>query len=247
MPQPDNTKQRPSPKPEGPWAVAMTWKDLLFAHWAVDASLIKHFLPESLELDLFEGKAYVGVVPFRMEGVRQAMMPAIPGLSNFPEINVRTYVKAGGKTGVYFLSLDTSSKLAVAHGQKTYNLPYYNAWIATGKSDGWYTYSSVRQEPGAPPAQFKAKYRPQGEATRAGRGTMEEWLVERYCLFTTLPASGLCRVDVHHKPWALQPAEAEIEINTMGEPFGFDLSKDKPICHFSAELQTNSWPAKPVT
>lgn len=246
MPNSDITKQRPNPLPDGPWAVAMTWRDLLFAHWAIDAALIKPLLPEQLELDHFEGKAYVGVVPFRMDGVRKALLPPIPGLSAFPEINVRTYVKAGTTSGVFFFSLDTSSKLAVSHGQKSYGLPYHNAWIAVGQDNGWHTYSSVRNEPGAAPAQFKARYRPTGEPGRTSRGTLEDWLVERYCLFTTIPGSGLVRVPVHHKPWSIQPAEAEIEINTMGEPMGFDLGKDKPILHFSAELKTNSWPPKPI-
>src|ERR1700722_9834071 len=104
---------RPWPAPDRPWAIHMQWRDLLFAHWEVDAAVLRGLIPDGLELDLFDGRAYVGAVPFRMEGVRPRQISPIPGLDAFPELNLRTYVTAAGKPGVWFFSLDADQRLAV--------------------------------------------------------------------------------------------------------------------------------------
>src|SRR5262245_39338566 len=123
----DRIAHRPWPQPDGPWVMAQTWHDLLFAHWRIDSALLRPQIPSALEIDTFDGEAWIAVVPFRMSGVRLRMAPQVPGLSAFPEVNVRTYVKADGKPGVWFFSLDATNAVAVAAARLTFHLPYFRA------------------------------------------------------------------------------------------------------------------------
>ena len=118
---------RPWPLPEGPWIMAQSWHDLLFAHWRVEEATLRRHIPAELEIDTYEGQAWLGVVPFRMSGVRLRGTPAIPWLSAFPELNVRTYVVADGKPGVWFFSLDAGNRIAVAIARAWFHLPYFRA------------------------------------------------------------------------------------------------------------------------
>jgi uncharacterized protein YqjF (DUF2071 family) len=113
---------RPWPLPSSPWVMQQVWHDLLFAHWPLPHDLLRPLIPAQLELDRFDGQCWVGVVPFRMSGIRGRGMPALPGLSRFPELNVRTYVTHGGKSGVYFFSLDAANLPAVWVARKFYHL-----------------------------------------------------------------------------------------------------------------------------
>src|SRR5690606_20213232 len=101
---------RPWPPPAAPWVMAQRWQDLLFAHWPLPPAVLSALLPPALELDVYSGQGWLGVVPFRMSGVRLRLLPAVPWLSAFPELNVRTYVRLRDrgveKRGVYFFSLD---------------------------------------------------------------------------------------------------------------------------------------------
>ena len=161
----------------------MRWCDLLFAHWVVDAAVIRRLIPHGLELDLFDGCAYVGAVPFRMEGVTPRGVPAMRGLEAFPELNLRTYVSSGGKPGVWFFSLDAGQKLAVRVARRLFHLPYFDAKFAIAIVDGRVEYSAVRTQRGGPDAAFAAKYRPVGAVYRSVQGSLERWLTGRYCLY----------------------------------------------------------------
>jgi uncharacterized protein YqjF (DUF2071 family) len=122
-----DTAHRPWPLPMGSWVMAQTWHDLLFAHWPVDTQRLRTLIPEPLEIDQFDGQAWLAVVPFRMSGIRLRWTPAVPWLSAFPELNVRTYVKSGGRPGVWFFSLDAGNALALAIARAWFHLPYYRA------------------------------------------------------------------------------------------------------------------------
>jgi hypothetical protein len=137
----------------------MRWYDLLFAHWTADATVIRRLIPETLELDLFHSQAYVGAVPFRMEEVTPRHFPALPGLHAFPELNLRTYVKAGGKSGVWFFSLDAGRKLAVRVALRFFHIPYFDAKFETSKMGASVEYSAVRTHRNAPSGALRAKYR----------------------------------------------------------------------------------------
>ncbi len=150
---------RPWPLPARPWAIEFTWHDLLFAHWPVDPAAVRELVPRQLELDLFDGRAWIGVVPFRMSGVRLRRLPPMPGMAAFPEVNVRTYVRAGGRAGVSFFSLDAASWLACCLAHGWYRLPYFHARMSVRNEDDSVRYESVRRE-GPRPAEFRARYGP---------------------------------------------------------------------------------------
>lgn len=219
----------------------MSWHDLLFIHWAVRPDVLRPLIPAALELDTFDGWAWIGVVPFRMTGVRPRYTPELSCTSAFPEINVRTYVKTADRSGVWFFSLDATSRLAVRVARTWYGLPYYNALINEERFGEEVNYRSRRVHRGAAPAEFDASYRPVGVGRQTEAGTLEHWLTERYCLFASNRKGRLGYGDIHHVPWSLQPAEAEIRTNTMTEWLGIVLPATPPLLHFARELNVIAW------
>src|SRR6187549_534040 len=140
----EQTAHRPWPMPSSAWIMTQTWNDLLFAHWPVDAAVLRERVPASFELDLFDGQAWIGVVPFHMTNVAPRFVPALPGVSAFPELNVRTYVTVGGKPGVFFFSLDAGNALAAGAARALLNLPYYSAAMSVVTANGRIAYTSRR-------------------------------------------------------------------------------------------------------
>src|SRR5947209_10680339 len=219
--------------PAGPWVMAQSWHDLLFAHWQVDRTVLQSLLRPQLQVDTFEGSAWLAVVPFRMTGVRLRGTPALPWLSAFPELNVRTYVKCDGKPGVWFFSLDAGNALAVAIARAWFHLPYFHARMRCANQDGWNHYDSERTHLGASSALLKCRYRPMGEVFSARRGTLEYFLTERYCLNAADSRERVFRGEIHHPAWNLQRAEAQFSRNTMADAAGVTLPASEPLLHFA--------------
>jgi uncharacterized protein YqjF (DUF2071 family) len=238
---------RPWPLPSGPWVMAQSWHDLLFAHCLVDAAVLRTLLPPQLQLDTFEGHAWLAVVPFRMTGVRLRGTPALPWLSAFPELNVRTYVTFGEKPGVWFFSLDARNSLAVAIARAWFHLPYFRARMSCAEAESWIHYQSERRHRGAPAGLLKGRYRPVGEVFSPQRGTLEYFLTERYCLYTTGGRGQIIRGEIHHSPWQLQMAEAEFTENTMAEAAGVVLPARKPLLHFAKRQDVIVWQPERLT
>jgi uncharacterized protein YqjF (DUF2071 family) len=210
--------------------------------------LLRPLVPRELEIDEAEGTSWVGVVPFRMEGVTPRFVPALPWVSTFPELNLRLNVSDGDKPGVWFLSLDATNPLAVIAAQTLFHLPYYWASMSFREEQGEIHYASQRRggfsgerrgEDLAPA--FEASYAPAGEVYRARTGTLEHWLTERYCLYARSRSGRLYRGEVHHEPWHLQPAGAEIRLNTLGVGHGLDLSGAPALLHFSRSIDVALW------
>jgi hypothetical protein len=216
------------------------WHDLLFAHWPVPASELRPLVPPELGLDIFGGECWIGVVPFRMSGIRARGLPAIPGLSRFPELNVRTYVKYGEKPGVYFFSLDAANLSAVLAARAFYHLPYFSAAMTSKEHDGTIHYSSRRYRAAA---EFRGTYRPAGGSKLSANRTLEQFLTERYCLYTTHRRE-VYRGEIHHLPWPLQLAEAEIEVNTVAAASGIALPDTTPHLLFARRLEVLIWPLR---
>ena len=237
----DRTVHRPWTLPSGPWIMAQSWHDLLFAHWKVDAAVLRPHVPAELEIDAFEGQAWLGVVPFRMSGVRLRWTPALPWLSAFPELNVRTYVTAQGKPGVWFFSLDAANPVAVAAARLSFHLPYFKARMACSDVDGWIEYQSERTHPGAPNATFEARYRGAGKAFEPQRGTLAHFLTERYCLYSAASEGRVYRGEIHHPPWLLQPAEVQFTRNSMIEAMGLTTPAAPPLLHFAQRQDMVAW------
>jgi uncharacterized protein len=242
----DETAHRPWPLPERRWALSMRWHDLLFAHWPVRPEAFRGQIPDGLRLDTFDGWAWIGVVPFRMEGVRPRYLPERPFGFRFPELNVRTYVTTPGRAGVWFFSLDATSRLAVRAARAWYGLPYFDARIGVEQEGERVRYRSERTHHGAPAAELTMSYGPAGRVFHAEPGTLDHWLTERYCLYAMRRDGRLGVGDIHHLPWPLQPAEAEWERNTMAAPLGIRLGEEKPRLHFARRLDVVAWTVRPL-
>ena len=239
----DQLEHRPYPPPRGGWAISMHWHDLLFMHWPVDHDSLRPLIPPALDLDTFDGNAWLGVVPFRMSGVRPRYLPGVPRVSDFPELNLRTYVTAGGKPGIWFFSLDAHNPLAVRLARATFHLPYFDAAMscrphATDDSSE-VEYRSVRTHRRAYGARFAARYRPTGPPAEAG--DLERFLTGRYCLYASDSAGRLRRGEIHHPDWPLQPAEAEVSELEMTGQIGLKLPATEPLLHFSRSLEVVAW------
>ena len=238
---------RPYPLPPGPWIMQQAWHDLLFAHWPLPAERVQAAMPPALRtyIDTFESSAWVGVIPFWMSGVKMRGMPAVPTASTFPELNVRTYVTVEGKPGVYFFSLDAASKLAVLGAKIGFGLNYFHAKMAARVNGSRVQYESRRLEKPRP-AEFVGSYAPETQKVfNAEKGSIEEFFVERYCLYTSHgPHVG--RANIHHVPWPLQRAKATMKTNTMAAATGIELPKQKPHLMFAKELNVLVWPLETV-
>jgi uncharacterized protein len=229
---------RPFPLPDGPWIMGQTWRRLLFAHWPIAPDEMRSVVPGALPLDLYDGRAWLGITPFEMEGVRPRGLPPAPLVARFPELNVRTYVTLDGRPGIHFFSLDTSNRPTVTGARSVFRLPYFRAHMAVHARKGWIECASRRAA--HPPATFAARYRPTGPAAVVEPGTFEHWLTERYCLYT-VGGGSVRRTDIHHRPWELQPAEAEIGANTMARPLRLHVRGD-PHLLYGARQDTVVWP-----
>ena len=214
----------------------MQWRELLFAHWPVDPDLVRPLLPMGLQLDMAEGTAWVSIVPFRMTGVGPRLLPG----HRFAELNVRTYVRHHGRAGVWFFSLDASSRLAVRAARRFYHLNYCDALMDLSRDGDWIEYRSQRIHAGMTPALLDVRYRPMGGVRRAEAGSLEHWLTERYSLYSADEFGRLFRGDVRHEPWPLQAAEAEWRTNSMTGGLGFSLDGKPALLAYSAKLQVRA-------
>lgn len=238
---------RPYPPPDPPHVMRQTWHELLFMHWRVPVEMLRRHIPPALPVDTFDGSAWIGVVPFRMSGVRLRFLPALPWLSAFPELNVRTYVTLDGRPGVWFFSLDAGNPVAVWIARAWFKLPYFNADMRVRPGEhGCVHYTSRRIHRGAPPAEFAADYRPTGDVFDAPPGSLEYFLTARYCLYTADRHGRIFRAEIDHPPWPLQPAEAEVKCNAMTEWIGVRLPDDRPLLHFSRRMDMVAWTLRPV-
>ncbi len=225
--------------PRRPWSSTQKWHDLLFAHWPLAPESLRGLVPAELEFDLFGGQAYVGVVPFWMSGIRGRFMPPLPGLNSFPELNVRTYVRYKNIPGVYFFSLDAANLAAVWAARAVYGLPYFHARMSIQSAGEKFTYSSKRlQNPR--PAEFVGRYWPASAARQREKDSLEYFLTDRYCLYA-VQSRKVYRTYIHHAPWPLQNADAEIDVNTMAQSAGIDLPATKPLLHFARSLEVLIW------
>lgn len=224
-----------------PWVFRMRWVDLLFAHWPVPAEVLRPLVPSGLEIDTFEGQAWLGVVPFRMEDVAPRFLPAPPGPGAFPELNVRTYVRRSGRRGVWFLSLDAGSRLAVEGARTAFDLPYFRARMSAETEAGWVEYRSERVDRRGPAAALAGRYRPVGPVEPAPLGSLAAFLTDRRGLYAADGAGLLSWSAIRHAPWPLQPAEAEISVNTMAAAHGIDLPDIAPLLYFAKRVDVVGW------
>jgi uncharacterized protein YqjF (DUF2071 family) len=228
-----------------------SWHDLLFLHWPVAIEHLRPLVPRALTIDTFEGEAFVALVPFAVSGLRPPLLPPLPGLSRFDEVNVRTYVHLGRRDpGVWFFSLDASSLLAVQAARALYKLPYHNARIrfrgrGSGSPGDFMEFASQRTGSGERPAACTVRYRPIGAAAPAEPGTLDHFLVERYVLYAERDGA-LYRARVHHLPYPLQLAEVADLRETLVGAAGLPAPQGAPLAHYAARVDVEVFPPQQI-
>lgn len=211
------------------WIMTQEWHDLFFLHWPVRPEWIEKQIPAELELDLFNGVAWIGIIGFKAKGTRLRFAPPIPGVRSYLELNVRTYVKYNGRSGVYFFSLDADNLLAVSAASTGDFLPYRLAHMQTTNGEEK-TFKSRRIQKDSFLETLGLSYRVMHEPVV--RTKLETWLTERYCLWTK-PKGRLLRLDIKHSPWNLHYVKGEIHHNSMASFLPINLHKKQPIAHYS--------------
>jgi len=234
--------QRPDDRPAG----FQRWRNLLFLHWEVPASAVAALIPPELTVDTWEGRAYVGVVPFTMRDVSPWWSPSVPGISNFHELNVRTYVHREGRDpGVWFFSLEAASSIAVIAARAGWHLPYHRASMQMDIEGDDVHYRSKRLWPGPKPAEFEVRYRIGESIGEAVPGTFEHFLAERYLLFAN-PGDGLELGQVHHRPYPLHRAEVSEVHETMLEVNGLPRGEGPPLALYSPGVDVDVFDLKKI-
>ena len=231
-------------RPDGSPVMYQSWGDLLFMHWRVEPAALRRLIPERLRIDTFEGEAWVGVTPFTLWGVRPVLLPALPFVSEFHEINVRTYVHLDGVPGVWFFSLDANSSVAVAGARALFRLPYFAAEISRRHGDETTVFMSSRE--GEPAAYFGATWKTGREIPEAAPGTLDFFLVERYCLYTSDGGDRLYRARIHHRPWPLREVRVETYRSGMVEAAGLGAPEGGPLLHHGGPVDVEVWPLEEV-
>ncbi len=258
----------PAPKPQpsppidrlGParrprqWAVMrQNWRNLLFLHWPISPELLRPKIPAQLELDLYEGTAYLGLVPFTMTGVRPVGFPPVWGLSSFHETNLRTYVRLrDGEPGVWFFNLEAANSIAVRLARRFFHLPYHHARMflerePTGSAQDLpnLLYAGVRCWPGPLPASYCLRATPAGPVQSAQPGTLDFFLVERYILYA-FRQSRLYQGRVHHSPYPIQSAKLFSLDETLIAAAGLTRPETAPLAHFSSGVNVEIFPLRVV-
>lgn len=242
----------PTLEPDEPVLLHQNWHHLLFLHWEVPAADLQALIPSSLSVDTFQGKAYVALVPFTLTGVRAVMTPPLPWISHFHEVNVRTYVHYQGRDpGVWFFSLDASSKLAVAAARASYKLAYLDAEIAFTVTEGALPeieFDTRRTDSrGAMPANAHIRYKPvEGPFGAAIPGTLEHFLMERYILYAQDEQHRLYRARVHHQPYPVQRAEVSALDETLIWAAGIRRPEGLGLRHYAREVNVKVYPLEKV-
>lgn len=229
----------------GPAILVMWWRDIATLHYRADANVLAALLPAGIELDRFAGEAWLSVVPFRMNDVGVRGTPVLPGFANVPEINLRTYVRSGGRPGIFFFSLDASEPLVVRAANVMTGLPYRDARIATGERDGVISYTSERIDRRTLAGRFRASYSPRGEAKLARAGTLECFLHERYRFFVRRGTT-IFTGEVRHGPWPLQALDVEVRENTLGTLAHHELQIQPDRAFFARELHVRATAVLPL-
>ena len=225
------------PTPRGHWIMGQRWEDLLFLSWPVPVEAIRALVPAGVEIDTFEGTAWVSAVPFWMERAHFRGLPPIPFLASFPEVNIRTYVRAGEHRAVWFLSLDTQSHVNVFLARHAFHLPYFFADVEMRRGDE----IQFRSERDGGVAAFEVTYRGTGPESVPAEGTLEHFLTERYSMVCTSHEDVLFRGDIAHDPWRLRAAEWTPKRMELPAILGMGLGSREPVAFYAAATQVALW------
>lgn len=226
----DNADHRPWQLSEEEWKYYQEWNNAVFLHWQVDLEELQKLVPHELEIDVYEGKPWVSIVAFTMERVRPRGLPGFAPISNFDEINIRTYVKHNNKAGVYFLSIEAGTRISCELAKRLSGLPY--------------RYSKMERENGVFRSMnsefkdsFELNYRTESMVQQ--KSNLDNWLIERYALFQDIEGE-INEFDIHHVAWPILDLEiSELEINYSR--FNKLLSNAPNKVQYSTGVQVVAW------
>ena len=229
---------------ENSWLMTQDWENVLFLHWPVSDKELRKHVPEELELDLFNDTAWISFVLFTVGESRPRLMPPIPPACNFPELNVRTYVKHGEKPGIYFFSLDAGSDFVVSLASLGDFLPYRKANVDYLQEGGRFAFSSHSLKEDGPQESFTVGFKPNLDKM-IEKQAIDRFLADRFT-FWRKPKNSLYRMDITHPEWDLYPVEFHIEHNTMAPFIDFPVDEQYPLAHFSPFKKTKYFLPQPV-
>jgi len=223
-----------------PWLWSQHWLDLLFTHWQAPVELLRPHIPACLQIDTWQGLGYVSIIAFQLERNRHRWLPSPGWAAHFPELNLRTYVVYRGEPAIYFLSIHAGNWLGVRLARWFTPLPYAWARINSCQHNGRFQFDS-HCSTATTDLRFSASYTSDPVGREASPGSLDAWLLERYCLYADNARGTLLRTVVQHQPWTFQDVSARITVNTLGCPFGLDLGREPDQVHFSAGLPALVW------
>jgi uncharacterized protein len=231
-----------APIPCGIPIMRMRWMDLMFAHWPVDPAILRPLVPEVFMIDTFDGRAWIGLVPFTMEDVSPSVLPRVPirGVTDFHECNVRTYVRRGNERGVFFLSLDATSRMAVWGAKTLFHLPYKNAHIDLFRDGRQVAYEVKRCD--LPRATMRCRWRVGSLREAARPGELSYFLTERYQLMTADEYGRPRRCRIWHEPWPLRDAELLELDDGLVAAAGLPVPDVKPLAFAVDSIDVSVWP-----
>lgn len=237
---------RPFPLPSSPWLLSQVWEDLLFMHYPMDPNVLRDYVPRELELDVFQNKAWITIIPFRVTKMKGRGIPSLPLLKEYLEINVRTYVKYKGIPGIYFFSLDANHPLFVIGIKTAIGLPFKHAHIVFNQMENSFRFKHHRQSDKHATEKIELTYKPGEVLFETLPGTLDYWLLERYCMYSYL-GKYLIRGDIHHDKWKVSKATATTSINTMLSFLSPDNCPKIPsFLHYSKRRRVFCYPPKRV-
>jgi uncharacterized protein len=229
-------------RPEGTPVMHQQWKNLLFLHWPLEVGVLRPFLPSQLEIDTFEGHAWIGITPFTLSDVHLTSLPPLPGLSSFHELNVRTYVHYNGIPGIWFFSLDASKVIPAIAARIFFMLPYFKAQIEFSQAEGQFNFDLARFGSGA---HFRASWRTGVRLRDPDLESLAFFLVERYCYFA-IQEQQVYTTRIYHHPWILEEAIVLSHQSTMIGALGLTEPTSAPLAHFSREQTVDTWAPAPL-
>ncbi|MDQ0217800.1 YqjF family protein [Peribacillus cavernae] len=235
-------EHRPYPLQPSPWLMTQVWRDLLFMHYPVSTDIIKSYIPTELELDIFENKAWISMIPLRITNMRARGIPPVPYMNSYLELNVRTYVVYQGIPGIYFFSLDANHPLVVTGARTVTGLPYKHANMSFEKHEETFHYASQRIHTAK---KLNVAYQPGHILFEPQEGSIDHWLLERYCMYS-FRGGQILRGDIHHDKWKVNRAEAVISTNTLVPFIPGEFIGKPPLLHYSRRRRFFIYPLKEV-
>lgn len=221
------------------YVMTQRWRNVLFIHWPIAPSELRPFIPSPLEIDTFQGNAWIGIVVFQMEGIHPFGFKHLSVTPSFPEINVRTYVIYHNEPGVYFLSLDVNDWASLHIAKRWYRLPYYQADVSIDEKEDGIHFDGIRKQDSF---RIKGTYRPTGEIFYPEESSLTHFLIERYTLYSSNSRKNVYSANITHTPWPLQTAELSLHHHTLFSHFYWTPSEEKCLVHFSKGVDTRVFP-----